>query len=47
MREWDWVGWVRVISGIGFVSEVDDDEEGLSYFNVLNNITMRNTQCGD
>ena len=37
MREWDWVGWVRVISGRGFVSEVDDDEEGLSYFNVLNN----------
>ena len=27
------VGWVRVILGIGFVSEVDDDEEGLSYFN--------------
>ena len=29
--QWDWVGWVRVISGIGFVSEVDD-EESLSYF---------------
>ena len=51
-------GWTCARVGLGgvgqsdfgnrvFVSEVDDDEEGLSYFNVLNNITMRNTQCGD
>ena len=32
MREWDWVGQSDFGNRV-FVSEVDDDEEGLSYFN--------------